>query len=58
MKLPDKVALALDVLTAYELAPMTIAPRSYRWYLRWQPDTPPPIWGASNRAGRSRHIGR
>lgn len=47
MKLPDKVATALTTLTAYDLAPSTIVPASYRWYLRWQPDTPPPLWGAS-----------
>ncbi|MDX2219365.1 MAG: histidine kinase [Burkholderiales bacterium] len=47
MKLPHKVATALTTLTAYDLAPATIAPRSYRWYLRWRPDTPPPLWGGS-----------
>jgi Histidine kinase len=46
MKLPDKVQTAISVLTRYEIAEDTIAPLWYRQYLRYRPETPPPLFGA------------
>ena len=47
MPLPPKVSSAIDVLTSYDVEELTVAPHSYRWFLRWRPDTPPPLWDAA-----------
>ncbi|MEI6737319.1 MAG: hypothetical protein WCL29_02455, partial [Pseudomonadota bacterium] len=44
---PDKVQTAIDVLGQYEISTSDVAPFWYRQYLRFKPDTPPPLWGAS-----------
>jgi signal transduction histidine kinase len=41
------VQVAVDVLGRYGVRKETVAPFVYRQYLRWQPDTPPPLWGAT-----------
>jgi hypothetical protein len=46
MKLPDKVETAISVLTRYEISENTIAPFWYRQYLRYRPETPPPLFDA------------
>jgi hypothetical protein len=47
MKLPDKVITAITLITRYEIQESRVAPFWYRQYLRYQPDTPPPLFGAS-----------
>ena len=47
MQLPDKVQTAIDTLAQYEIERSIVAPFSYRQFLRFRPQTPPPIWGAS-----------
>lgn len=47
MQLPDKVQSAIYSLGQYEIAPSSVAPFWYRQYLRFKPDTAPPLWGAS-----------
>ncbi len=45
--LSEKVQAAIDVLGQYEIPPSSVAPFWYRQYLRFKPETPPPLWGAS-----------
>ncbi|OYV02292.1 MAG: hypothetical protein CFE45_01005 [Burkholderiales bacterium PBB5] len=47
MQLPDKVQTAIHTMGQYEIAPSSVAPFWYRQYLRFRPETPPPLWGAS-----------
>jgi hypothetical protein len=47
VKLPEKVQMAVEVLGKYNIRNATVAPFIYRLYLRWRPDTPPPLWGAT-----------
>ncbi|MFN7673178.1 MAG: hypothetical protein ACK5O6_00725, partial [Betaproteobacteria bacterium] len=47
MTLPPKVQAAVDVLAQYEISANMVAPFWYRLYLRYRPETPPPLWGAS-----------
>lgn len=47
MSLPPKVEAAINVLGQFDVRPHVVAPLSYRAYLRFRPDTPPPLWGAS-----------
>lgn len=47
MQLPDKVQAAIHTLGQYEITPGSVAPFWFRQYLRFKPDTPPPIWGAT-----------
>ncbi|MFY8064651.1 MAG: histidine kinase [Usitatibacteraceae bacterium] len=47
MTLPPKVQAAADVLAQYEISANIVAPLWYRLYLRYRPETPPPLWGAS-----------
>lgn len=47
MKLPDKVFTAVNVLNRYEISENRVAPFWYRQFLRYKPDTPPPLFGAS-----------
>ncbi|MBL8521105.1 MAG: histidine kinase [Betaproteobacteria bacterium] len=47
MPLPPKVQVAVDVLTPYGVDVKSIAPPLYRWYVRHEPATPPPLWDAS-----------
>jgi hypothetical protein len=47
MQLPDKVRTAIHTMGQYEIAPSSVAPFWYRQYLRFRPETPPPLWGAS-----------
>jgi len=50
MVLPEKVHLAVGKLAVYGLTASQIAPRWYRWYLRFHPETPPPLFGANKGA--------
>ena len=47
MQLPDKVQTAIHTMGQYDVAPSSVAPFWYRQYLRFRPQTPPPLWGAS-----------
>lgn len=47
MRLPEKVETAIKVLAAFDMAPNTVAPWCYRQFLRFRPNTPPPLWAAS-----------
>lgn len=47
MQLPDKVQTAIQVLGQFDMSPARVAPLGYRQFLRFRPDTPPPLWGAS-----------
>lgn len=47
MPLPEKVQTAIQVLGAFNMARNDVAPWRYRLFLRLQPDTPPPLWGAT-----------
>ena len=47
MQLPEKVQSAVHTMAQYEIAPSSVAPFLYRQYLRFRPETPPPLWGAS-----------
>ncbi|MBL8512430.1 MAG: histidine kinase [Betaproteobacteria bacterium] len=47
MPLPDKVQTARDLLVPYCVAEKLIMPPLYRWYLRYEPSTPPPLWDAT-----------
>lgn len=49
MHLPEKVQSAIQTLAQYDIPTSTVAPFWYRQYLRFKPDTPPPLWGATNR---------
>jgi two-component sensor histidine kinase len=48
MTLPTKVQTAVETLAQYDVSHSIVAPRLYRFFLRWKPETPPPIWDASN----------
>jgi Histidine kinase len=47
VKLPEKVQMAVEVLGKHSIRKASVAPFIYRRYLRWRPDTPPPLWGAT-----------
>jgi Histidine kinase len=47
MSLPPKVQTAIELLREYDIGTKTVAPFWYRQYLRFQPDTPPPLFGGS-----------
>jgi hypothetical protein len=47
MQLPDKVQTAIHAMAQYDMPIATVAPFWYRQYLRFKPETPPPLWGAS-----------
>jgi hypothetical protein len=47
MQLPAKVQTAIQVLGQFDMPPDRVAPFAYRQFLRFRPDTPPPLWGAS-----------
>ena len=49
MQLPDKVRNAIAILGQYDIPRDTVAPFWYRQFLRLRPETPPPLWGASER---------
>lgn len=54
MLLPEKIRVAIDILARYDMAPGKVVPRWYRFYLKFKPDTPPPLFDASKGALRSR----
>ncbi len=47
MTLPANIQTAITVLAHYDIAEATVAPFWYRQFLRFKPDTPPPLFGAS-----------
>lgn len=47
MTLPPKVQTAIDILAQYEISADVVAPFWYRQFLRFMPDTPPPLFKAS-----------
>ena len=47
MLLPDKVQNAIKIVGQYDIPPASVAPFWFRQYLRFRPQTPPPLWGAS-----------
>ena len=54
MLLPEKIRVAIDIFARYDMAPGKVVPRWYRLYLKFKADTPPPPFGASKGALRSR----
>jgi Histidine kinase len=42
-----KVQTAIDLLGKFDIAPNDVAPSFYRFYLRYQPETPPPLFDAN-----------
>lgn len=47
MTLPPQVQTAVDVLAQHDISAKEVAPFWYRQYLRFRPETPPPLWGGS-----------
>ena len=47
MTLPPQVQTAIDVLAQHDISAKEVAPFWYRQYLRFRPETPPPLWGGS-----------
>jgi|GEM_PF-6422794 len=47
MTLPVKVQTAIALFAQYDIAADAVAPFWYRQFLRYRPDTPPPLFGAS-----------
>jgi Histidine kinase len=47
MPFPPKVETAIAVLGRYGIPRHVVAPPLYRLYLRFKPDTPPPLFGAT-----------
>lgn len=47
MQLPEKVQNAIQIVGQYDIPPSSVAPFWYRQFLRFRPNTPPPLWGAS-----------
>ncbi len=50
MNVAEKTQLAVNMLAAYDIPAQSVLPRWFRFYLRFKPETPPPIFGASKGA--------
>ena len=48
MQVPDKVQTAVELLSQFDMPADRVTPFGYRQFLRFRPDTPPPLWGASS----------